>query len=265
LCVFGCLNGRSERGPPSVVGDDAQHRIMPCGALAQCGQQARRERHQVKSAAVRPPLPHLAEQLLLELGAGRPPLPTHPRDQQRLARIGQQTSLGEIAKRPQSQPRGEQRRATADHHLAAIGIGDGQLPPGVGAEADLPSTGDEPPGLGVVHRGCPHRRRHHVPGDLILGQRLRARWFPLRQRHSVHGSSQRKEGVYRPCHQPTAGTPSKCRSEGPLLRDFRPARTAHGGPDGTRSMWRPEGPMIPEGVGRPGLPPALPDLWPPLA
>ena len=67
--MFGCLNGRGERGPPSVVGHDAQHRAVPRGALPQHGQQARRERHQVKSAAVRPPLPHLAEQLLLQLGA----------------------------------------------------------------------------------------------------------------------------------------------------------------------------------------------------
>ena len=96
--MFGCLNGRGERGPPSVVRDDAQHRTAPRGALAQCGQQARREWHQVKSTAVRPPLPHLAEQLLLELGADGPPRPAHPRDQQRLARIGQQADLGKTAK-----------------------------------------------------------------------------------------------------------------------------------------------------------------------
>jgi hypothetical protein len=144
--------------PASVVRDDAQHRVVPRGARAQCGQQARRERHRVKSAAVRPPLPHLAEQLLLELCPGHPALPAQPRDQQRLARIGQQANLGKIAKRPQGQPCGEQRRATADHHLAAVGIGDAQLPLGIGPEADLRPTDDEPPGLGVVHRGRPHRR-----------------------------------------------------------------------------------------------------------
>jgi hypothetical protein len=65
--------------------------------IGQGGKQARRQRHQIEPAAVRPPLPHLAEQRLLEFGAGHPAAPAHPRDQQRLARIGQNGSLGDVA------------------------------------------------------------------------------------------------------------------------------------------------------------------------
>jgi len=47
---------------------------------------------------VGPALPHLTEQLLLELGTGRLLRPAQPCDQQRLARIGQNGSPGKVAK-----------------------------------------------------------------------------------------------------------------------------------------------------------------------
>jgi hypothetical protein len=75
--AFSFLDGRGESGAAAVVGDDAQHRAIPGGALAQRSQQPPRQRHEVEPAAVRPPRPHLPEQSLFELGARRPPAPAH--------------------------------------------------------------------------------------------------------------------------------------------------------------------------------------------
>ena len=123
-------------------------------------------------ATVRPPLPHPAKQLLLVLGGIGAPLPAHPGDQRRLARIGQHARLRNVAERPQGKPGRKQRGTTADHHLPADGISHPQLPAGIGIQADLLTMGTEPPGLGVMHRRRPHRRRYHLSGNLLRGTRL---------------------------------------------------------------------------------------------
>jgi hypothetical protein len=114
---------RGERRPVPLVGDDVQHRPVPPRALRQRRQELRRQRQRVEAAAVRPSQRHLGEEPLLKLGRRRPLPPAHPGDQQRLCRIGQDGGPGNVAERPQGQPRGEQRGAAADHHLATARVG----------------------------------------------------------------------------------------------------------------------------------------------
>ncbi len=127
--------------------------------------------------------------------AGQPPLelvgvgafgPGHPGHQLRLARIGQHAGPRDVSHGPQGQPDAEQRRAAADHHLAAVGIGHSQLPLAVGVDADLTLVVAEPPRLRVVHRRGMHRRADHEPRDLLRGTRL-AGQAPRRRFKNIHG------------------------------------------------------------------------------
>jgi CRP-like cAMP-binding protein len=158
------LDDFGERGTDTLVGNDGQYRAVPAGAFPQHLEQFRGQRQRVEPASVRTPLPHLGEQPAFIPGGSRAVPPAEPGDEQRPGRVGQDFSLGSVTGRPQRQPGGKQRRAAADQHLAATGVGDSQLPGRVGVQAESGGVRAEPPGLGVVHRRSPDRLACDVRG-----------------------------------------------------------------------------------------------------
>ena len=76
---------------------------------------------------------------------------------------------------PQPQP--EQGSAAADQHLPADRVHRPQPPAAVGMDLQSATRDPEPPGLGVVHRRSPRRRRDQEAGLLISDGDAASRWI----------------------------------------------------------------------------------------